>query len=180
VGHHLLPLRLDGGALPRDPATEPLEQLGQNVSRALVGEAKALVEVLMCRRKQQLRRRENAGMDMRKKLPQVELGPRGSNPAGRGTHDGHRLCRERGSSRKARTPVDRVGEHSRYAVVVFRCRDQNAISARDRALVGGDTRGIPVRFYVGVIERQLAYFDQLYVHTRRCELLRGAEQRPVE
>jgi hypothetical protein len=93
------PVGLHGGAFPRDPAAESLEQLRQDISRALAGESKTLIKTLVGGRNQQLRRRESAGMHVREELPQVKLSPRSADPAGRGTHDGNRLSRQRRSPR---------------------------------------------------------------------------------
>lgn len=114
-----------------NPGGESLKQRRQYFARAFVGQLQLRVEPVVSSRDEELWRRQRPGMRVRQKLPEMELRPGGTDLARGGTHERDRLAHERGATGIARSPVDRIREHGRDAVVVLR-RDNKTLTSRLR------------------------------------------------
>src|SRR3984893_11660134 len=93
-----------------------------------------LIESMCSIRDNDLRLIEGKQVESYKDLPQMVLGPSGSDCAERRAHDRRRFSRPGAVALGPRGPIDRVLQNSRDGVVVLGRYDQNSIGAANALL----------------------------------------------
>src|SRR6516164_3501106 len=95
-----------------------------------------------------------------------------------GAHDRRRFP-GKGLIRRARSPVDRVFQHTRHRIIVFRCREQQRVSCFDLLPQDLDNRREALSTHILIVERKGRNVGNHNRHTRRFHFDRSAQRRHI-